>query len=65
MSLRFASALGESTDYFLLDTPYAHPKAIIDREIAAKPEKCNTPTLVAVSKMIDTLPEQQKNLSEE
>ena len=65
MLLRLASALGESTDYFLLDTPYAHPKAIIDREIAAKLEKCNATTLVAVSKMIDTLLEQQKNLSEE
>ena len=65
MLLRLASALGESTVYFLLDTPYAHPKAIIDREIAAKLEKCNATTLVAVSKMIDTLLEQQKNLSEE
>ena len=65
MLLRLASALGESTDYFLLDTPYAHPEAIISRDIAAKLEKCNPATLVAVSKMIDTLLEQQKNLSED
>ena len=65
MLLRLANALGESTDFFLLDTPYAHRDTIISRDIAAKLSKCTPTTLVAVSKMIDTLLEQQKALSEE
>ena len=65
MLLRLASELGESTDYFLLDTPYATKEAIINRDIAAKLAKCSPATLNAVSRMIDTLLEQQKNLSEE
>lgn len=65
MLLRLSYALGESTDYFLLDTPYASKEAIINRDIAAKLAKCSPATLNAVSKMIDTLLDQQKNLSEE
>lgn len=65
MLLRLSYALGESTDYFLLDTPYAAKEAIINRDIASKLAKCSPATLNAVSRMIDTLLEQQKNLSEE
>lgn len=63
MLLRIACALEKSTDYFLLDTPYAYPQTIINDEIAAKLEKCNASTLVAVSKMIDAMIEQQHNLT--
>lgn len=64
MLLRLSLALGESADFFLLDTPYAPKEAIINRDIAAKLAKCNPATLNAVSRMIDTLLEQQKVLSE-
>lgn len=40
MLLRLSLALGESTDFFLLDTPYAPKEAIINRDIAAKLAKC-------------------------
>ena len=65
MLLRLSLALGESTDYFLLDTPYAPKEAIINRDIATKLAKCSPTTLNAVSRMIDTLLEQQKLLSEQ
>ena len=65
MLLRLSLALGESTDFFLLDTPYAPKEAIINRDIAGKLAKCNPATLNAVSRMIDTLLEQQKALSVE
>ena len=65
MLLRLSLALGESTDFFLLDTPYAPKEAIINRDIAAKLSKCSPTTLNAVSRMIDTLLEQQKALSTE
>ncbi len=65
MLLRLSAVLGESTDYFLLDTPYAPPEAIINREISAKLEKCRPETLVAVSQMIDVLLQQQTQLTEE
>lgn len=64
MLLRLSCALGESTDYFLLDTPYAGKAAIINRDIAAKLDRCSPVTLNAVSQMIDVLLGQQKNLSE-
>lgn len=65
MLLKLSYALEESIEYFLLDTPYARSEAIISREISDKLAKCNPSTLNAVSKMIDTLIEQQNNLSEE
>ena len=65
MLLRLANALGESTDFFLVDTPYAHRETIINRDIATKLSNCTPATLVAVSKMIDALLEQQKQLTEE
>ncbi len=65
MLLRLALALGESTDYFLLDTPYAPPSAIIDREIAGKLEKCRPATLLAASEMLDVLLRQQEQLTDE
>ena len=65
MLLRLCDALEQNADYFLLDTPFASRQAIIDQDIAGKLARCNTTTLNAVSRMIDTLLEQQKNLSEE
>lgn len=65
MLLRLAYALGESIEYFLLDTPYAQPDVIINREIAAKLKLCSPVTLNAVSKMIDVFIEQQNRLTQE
>lgn len=62
--LRLSYALEISLDYFLLDTPFARPEAIINTEIAGKLSRCSSATLVAVSRMIDTLLEQQDSMSE-
>ena len=64
MLLKIAYALDSSLDYFLLDTPFARPESIIDREIAEKLKKCSAATLVAVNKSIDALIELQDELSE-
>lgn len=63
--LRLSYALEVSLDYFLLDTPYARPEAIIDYEIAQKLAQCSPTTLIAVNRMIDTLLEQQKAFDKE
>ena len=63
MLLKLAFALGESIEYFLLDTPYARAETIIDSDISKKLARCNPSTLNAVSKMIDILLEQQVSLS--
>ena len=65
MLLRLCDALEKSADYFLLDTPFASREAIIDQDIASKLSRCSPATLNAVSRMIDALLEQQKNLSED
>lgn len=64
MLLRLSRALEVSLDYFLLDTPFAQPEAIINKDIADKLAKCSPATLVAVSRMIDALLEQQDALTE-
>lgn len=65
MLLKLSYVLEESIEYFLLDTPYARSEAIISGEISEKLAKCNPSTLNVVSKMIDTLIEQQNSLSDE
>ena len=65
MLLKLSYALGESIEYFLLDTPYACAETIINREISKKLAKCSPFTLHAASKMIDILLEQQDSLSAE
>ena len=65
MLLKLSYALGESIEYFLLDTPYACAETIINREISKKLAKCSPFTLNAASKMIDILLEQQDSLSAE
>ena len=62
--LKIAYALDTSMDYFIFDTPFARPNAIINAEIAEKLSKCSPATLVAVNKMIDILLEQQDTLTE-
>lgn len=61
--LRIALALETSVDYFLLDTPFARPKAIINDDISKKLSRCNSSTLITVSKLIDVLLEQQERQS--
>ena len=61
--LRLSYALEVSLDFFLLDTPFARPQAIIDFELSQKLQKCSPTTLIAVNQMIDTLLEQQTALS--
>lgn len=65
MLLRISSVLDKDLNYFLLDTPFTQRNCIIDTEIAHKLDRCTPTTLVAVSKMIDILLEQQQVLSAE
>lgn len=59
MLLRISYVLKKDLNYFLLDTPYAKRESIVNGEIAQKLEKCNSTTLVAISRMINILIEQQ------
>lgn len=63
MLLKISSVLDKDLNYFLLDTPFAQRDCIIDTEIAHKLDQCTPTTLVAVSKMIDILLEQQRVLT--
>ena len=65
MLLKISCVLDKDLNYFLLDTPFAQRDCIIDTEIANKLDRCSPATLVAVSKMIDILLEQQQALSVE
>lgn len=62
MLLRISYVLKKDLNHFLLDTPYAKRESIVNGEIAQKLEKCNSTTLVAISRMIDILIEQQSAL---
>lgn len=62
MLLRIFYVLKKDLNYFLLDTPYAKRESIVNGEIAQKLEKCNSTTLVAISRMIDILIEHQSAL---
>ena len=62
--LRISYALGRGLDYFLMDTPFVAPEAIINNEISKKLQKCGPQTLVAVNSMIDILLRQQEDLSD-
>lgn len=63
MLLRLARVLEKDFDFFLLDTPYAKRDSIINIEIADKLKRCDTATLITISKIIDALIEQQNMLS--
>ena len=60
MLLKLSLILEKDFDYFLLDTPYVNKNRIINTEIADKLNRCNSSTLIAVSKIIDVLREQQE-----
>lgn len=61
--LQIATALNTSLDYFLLDTTFARPDAIIETEISQKLHRCRPATLVAINHIIDALLEQEKQLT--
>ena len=61
--LQIATALNVSLDYFLLDTAFARPDAIIETEIANKLRRCSPATLVAINHIIDALLEQESQLT--
>ncbi len=63
--LQIAYALDTQLDYFLLDTPFAHSDTMIHDEIGRKLARCSAPTLLAVSRIVDVLLEQQDMLSQE
>lgn len=64
MILRISAALDVSMDYFFLDTAYARSQTLIDTEIAEKLQRCSPVTLVAASRMLDILLDQQEKLRE-
>ena len=61
--LQIATALNTSLDYFLLDTAFARPDAIIETEISQKLHHCKPATLVAINHIIDALLEQESQLT--
>lgn len=63
MLLKISCVLDKDLNYFLLDTPFTQRDCIIDTEIANKLERCSPATLVAVSRVIDILLDQQQALS--
>lgn len=58
--LKIAFVLEKNFDFFLLDTPYAKCESIINDELADKIKRCNSTTLITLSKIIDALLEQQQ-----
>lgn len=62
MLMKLSVVLEKDFDYFLLDTPYVRQGRVIDSEISDKLKKCNSTTLLSVSKIIDVLLEQQSIL---
>lgn len=63
MLLRLSNALEKDLNYFILDTPYVAPEAVINSEIADKLALCDTTLLVTINAMIDLLLNQQKQLT--
>lgn len=65
MLMKLSVVLEKDFDYFLLDTPYVSQTRIIDSELFDKLKQCSSATLIAVSKIIDVLLEQQNMLVSE
>lgn len=63
--IRISALLNESVDYFLMDGPYAHPKYIIDNQIAEKLNQCTAPTLQVVNSFLDSMLEYQQNVTKQ
>ncbi len=59
MLMKLSVVLEKDFDYFLLDTPYVRQDRLIDSDILEKLKRCNSTTLLSVSKIIDILLEQQ------
>lgn len=57
--LSISYALDTSIEYFLLDTPYTKPEALINGELKEKLFRCDRTTLLTVNKILDALLEQQ------
>lgn len=57
--VQLSSVLNKDFDYFLFETPYAQPMYMIGTEIAEKLGKCDSVTLLTISRIIDVLLEQQ------
>lgn len=53
--MKISLILDASVDYFLMDSEYAHPKYLIDSQIAHKLEKCNTQALQIINNIIDSM----------
>lgn len=58
--LKISYALDAPLEYFLLDTPYARPEAIINTDLKDKLSRCDRTTLLTVNKILDALLEQQE-----
>ena len=65
MLMKLSVVLEKDFDYFLMDTPYVSQTRIIDSELFDKLKQCSSATLIAVSKIIDVLLEQQNMLVSE
>lgn len=58
--LKFSFVFETSIDYFLLDTPFARPDAVISFDLARKLEDCEPQTLLAINQTIDSFLELQR-----
>lgn len=58
--LKISYALDAPLEYFLLDTPYARPEAIINTDLKDKLSRCDRTTLLTINKILDALLEQQE-----
>lgn len=63
--IKISDILNESVDYFLMDNPHAHPKYIIDTQIAAKLNQCTAPTLQVVDSFLDSMLMYQQSLAKQ
>lgn len=55
LMLRIAVALDSSIDYFLMDSPRANPKYLINSRIAPKLDACSVRDLQYIERVIDEL----------
>lgn len=55
MIMKISILLDESTDYFLMDSPHAYPKYLIEAQISERLERCDTKMLQTFIGVLDSL----------
>lgn len=65
MIIKISILLDESTDYFLMDTPHAYPKYLVEAQIEERLHRCNTKMLQTFIGILDNLLELQDSFEED